>query len=70
MQQTSTAKSPAFSQKFLKPLRALRVYEPKLTSRNAFIFNHFALESERESKMGERIFFWGNHRSLDLSLNP
>ena len=31
-------------------MRALRVNESKLTSRNAFIANFFALESEKESK--------------------
>ena len=29
-------------------MRALRLNETKLTSRNAFIFNLFALESEKE----------------------
>ena len=29
-------------------MRALRINETKLTSRNAFIFNLFALESEKE----------------------
>ena len=50
---------PAFFQKNLKTVPALRVNEAKLTSRNAFIVNLFALvkkiqnnqkECEKESK--------------------
>ena len=48
MQQTNTAKLPAFFQKILKTVRSPRVNETKLTSRNAFIFKRFALESEKE----------------------
>ena len=47
----ATAKWPAFFQKILKTMRALGVNEIKLTSRNAFIFNLFGLESENESKI-------------------
>ena len=48
------AKLPATFQIFLKTVRALRVNESKLTSRNAFIFNFFALESEKDFKKDER----------------
>ena len=56
-QQTSTAKLAAFFQKFKKTVRAQRVNETKVTSRNAFIDNFFALESEKESKDDERTLF-------------
>ena len=69
-QQTSTEKLPAFFQKLYKTVRALRVNETKVTSRNAFIDNLSALESEKESKNGERTLFWGCPRILDLSVNP
>ena len=36
--------------KFLKAVRGREVNKSKLTSRNAFIVNLFALQSERESK--------------------
>ena len=45
---TIIARLPAFFQNFLKTLCALRVNETKLTSRNAFIFNLFALEHEND----------------------
>ena len=47
-QQTSTAKLAATFQNFQKTVRTLRVNEIKVTSRNAFIDNVFALESEKE----------------------
>ena len=47
VQQTSTAKLAAFFQKLKKAVRALRVNESKVTSRNTFIDNLFALESEK-----------------------
>ena len=46
-----------FFQKFLKRVHILRVNETKLTSRNAFIENIFALEIEEESKNDKRSFF-------------
>ena len=50
---------------------ALRVNETKLTSINAFIFNLFALENEKELKIDyKRTHFWGSPPSLNLSLNP
>ena len=48
----------------------LPLNETKLPSRNAFIFNLFVLESEKESRKDERILIWGFRQSLDLSLNP
>ena len=42
VQQTSTAKLPAFFFNF-KTVRAVRINETKLTSRNAFIVNLFGL---------------------------
>ena len=50
LQQISAVKVPAFFQKVLKRVRALRVDEIKLNSRNAFISNLFALESEKNKK--------------------
>ena len=50
-------------------MRALRVNETKLTSRNAFIVNIFALESEKEPKNDEKTLFWDSLQSLDLSLD-
>ena len=50
-------------------MRALRVNETKLTSRNAFCINHhlsifFALESESELKYDQKTFFWDSSWSL------
>ena len=50
VQQTSPAKLPAFFQKFEKTWRALGVCETKVTSRNAFTVNLFALKSEKKKK--------------------
>ena len=47
----------AFFKKFTKILRALRVNETKVTLRNAFIDNLFALKNEKESKINERNLF-------------
>ena len=69
-QQTSTPKLAAFFQKFWKILRALRVNETKVTSRNAFIDNLLALESEKGSKNDERTLFWDYPRIFDLAVNP
>ena len=49
---------------------ALRVSETKVTTRNAFIDNIFALESEKESKNDERTLFEDYPRILDLAVNP
>ena len=49
-------------------MRALRVNETKVISRNAFIDNLFALEREKESKNDERTLFRDFPRILDLSL--
>ena len=52
-------------------MRAVRVNETKVTSRNAFLVNLFALVSEKESQNDNdektlvRDYLW----SLDLSLN-
>ena len=59
-QQTSTVKSPVL---------ALRVYETKLTSKNPFIVNLFALGSEKGCKYGQKTLIWNSPRSLDLYLN-
>ena len=40
-------------------VRRLRVNETKLTLRNAYILDLFALGGEKESKYNERTFFWG-----------
>ena len=63
-----TGKLLAFFQIFLETVHALWVNETKRTFRNAFIFDHFALESKKESKKDERILLWGSPRSLDLCL--
>ena len=47
-QQTSNAKLAAMFQKFLKTVHPLKVNKTKVTSRNAFIENLFALESEKK----------------------
>ena len=39
---------------------SLRVNETKLTLRNAFILDLFALGGEKESKYNERTPFWGS----------
>ena len=57
VQQTSTAILTAFFKKFKKIVRALRVNETKVTLRNAFTDNLFALENEKESKNHERTLF-------------
>ena len=42
----------------------------KVTLRKAFIDNHFALESEKESKNGVTTLFPDCPRIVDLSVNP
>ena len=51
-------------------MRALKVKENKLTSRNDFIVNLFALESESESAFDQKTLYWDSSQILDLSLNP
>ena len=47
-QQTSSVKLTATFEKLYKTVRNLRLNEIKVTLRNAFIGNPFALESEKE----------------------
>ena len=56
-QETSTAKLAAIFQKFQKTVRSPRVNETKVTSRNAFIDNLFALENNKKSKKDKRTLF-------------
>ena len=65
-------KLPPFFQNIQKIVRALRVNETKVPSRNAFIDNLFGLESEKElkrkkkkKKKDERTLFWDSPRSYD-----
>ena len=51
-------------------MRSLRVNETKLTLRNAFILDLFALGGGKESKYNERTLFWGSIQKLDLTANP
>ena len=44
--------------------------ETKLTLRNAFILDLFALGGEKESKYNEKTNFWGSLQELVLSVNP
>ena len=64
------AKLPSLFQKFYKTMRSLRVNETKLTLRNAFILDLFALRGEKESKYNEWTLFWGSLQKFDLSVNP
>ena len=41
-------------------VRSLKVNETKLTARNVFILDLFALGAEKESKYNERTPFWGS----------
>ena len=56
-QQTSSVKLTATFEKLYKTVCNLRLNEIKVTLRNAFIGNPFALESEKESKNDKRTFF-------------
>ena len=58
-QQTSTAQLPLFLQKFQNTVRSLRVKKSKLTLRNVFILDLFALGGEKELKYDKRTLFWG-----------
>ena len=51
-------------------MRSLRINEIKLTLRNDFILDLFALGGEKESKYNKRTLFWGSVQKLDLSVNP
>ena len=51
-------------------MRALTVNETKVSSRNTFIDNIFALESETESRNNEKTVFRDYPRLLDLAVNP
>ena len=50
-------------------MRAVRVNETKVISRNAFIDNLFLLKSEKETKNHEATLFRDCPRMLDLSVN-
>ena len=54
----------------MKTVHALRIDETKVTSRNAFIDNIFALEGGKESKYDQRILFLDCPWIVDLSINP
>ena len=47
-----------------------KVNETKLTLRNAFNLDLFALGGGKESKYDKRSLFWGSLQKLDLSVNP
>ena len=51
-------------------MRSSKVIETKVSSRNAFISNHFALESEKESEKNNQNFFEDCLQILDLPVNP
>ena len=50
-------------------MRALRVNITKVTSRNDFIDNLFALESDKELEIDERTVFPDYTQILDLAVN-
>ena len=50
-------------------MHSLRVNETKVTLRNAFISDHFALGGEKESKFDERTLFWDPLQNLYLSVS-
>ena len=68
-QETSTSELAVFFQKFQKTVHALRVNETKVTARNAFIGNLFALESKKKSKNDKRTFFGDFLLIFELSVN-
>ena len=49
-------------------MHGLKVNKTKLTSKNTFIVNLFALENEKQSKKDERTLFWDSLQRLDLSI--
>ena len=51
-------------------MRALRVNETKVSSRNAFIEIFFSLELEKESKNDKGYFFGDNPLIFDLHVKP
>ena len=42
-------------------MQSLKVNETKLTLRNVFILDLFALGDEKESEYNKRTTFWGHH---------
>ena len=57
MQQTSTAKLPAFFQSFQTEERVLSVNKTKSTGKNAFNGDHLGPEGNHESANEEKSFF-------------
>lgn len=57
MQQTATAKSPAFFPVFGSTVCALRFHKTKLTLGNGFVVDHFPLGGRKVPKHDERTFF-------------
>ena len=52
---------PSFShKKHTHTVRSLKVNETKLTLRNVFVLDPFALGGQTESKYNERTPFWGS----------
>ena len=49
---------------------SVRVNETKLTLKNAFFLDPFALGGKKESKCNEKTPVWGSLQKLDLSVNP
>ena len=68
-QQTGRAKLAAFFPKFKKTVQALWVNETKINSRNTFIDNLFALESEKDSKNDETTLLRNWPQILDFFIN-
>ena len=70
VQQTSSVTALAeFFQKFWIIVRALSVNQTKVTWRNAFTDNRFALEREKESKNEERTHYWDYLLIIYLAVN-
>ena len=59
-----------FSKIKKKTVRALRINETKVTSRNTAIVNLFVLGNEKESKMTKGPSFRTACEGLDVSVNP
>ena len=68
--QTSTATLPSLFQKIKNTVLSLRVNETKLTLRNAFNLDLFALRGKKDSKYDKRTLFLGSLQKPDLSVNP
>ena len=69
-QQTSISKLAAVFQKFKKTVCAPWIIKTKVSSRNPFIGNFFAIESQKISKTDRRNFFGDFPQILDLSEKP